>query len=189
RGDMRADLIKDLDRLSQRLNHWASLPGADLTPITHMQQESKQLARSLLNSPRPGARLKDDRSLALIRQRFFIPGGLCAFDLPQLHFWLSTPAPARHQQMLTWLTDITLLMDGTRLLLGLWRDSAHFSEKLASNGLFQDTTENAELIRIKLPDNLGCYPTLSGHKNRFALRFLPTTDQPIGDVPFQLACC
>ena len=52
-----------------------------------------------------------------------------------------------------------------------------------------DTAENAELIRIRLPDAQQCYPTLSGHKNRFALRFLPTTEQQIGDVPFQLACC
>ncbi|MFS1163998.1 cell division protein ZapD, partial [Aeromonas salmonicida] len=42
---------------------------------------------------------------------------------------------------------------------------------------------------IRLPDAQQCYPTLSGHKNRFALRFLPTTEQQIGDVPFQLACC
>ena len=47
----------------------------------------------------------------------------------------------------------------------------------------------AELIRIRLIGSQSCYPTLSGHKNRFALRFLPTAEQPIGDVPFQLACC
>ncbi|MGL4715642.1 MAG: cell division protein ZapD, partial [Aeromonas sp.] len=174
RGDLRADLIKDLERLGQRLSHWASLPDVDLEQISRMQEESRQLSRNLLKSPRPGARLKEDRQLSAIRQRFSIPGGLCAFDVPQLHHWLGIPAPVRHQQMQAWLADITLLMNAITLLLGLWRDSGTFSEQVASNGFFQDTAESAELIRIKLPSNLFCYPTLSGHKNRFALRFQPT---------------
>ncbi|MFQ2269964.1 cell division protein ZapD [Aeromonas enteropelogenes] len=189
RGDLRADLIKDLERLSQRLSHWANLPDVDLDQVKLMQQECSQLSRSLLNAPRPGARLKEDRLLGSIRQRFSIPGGLCAFDVPQLHHWLATPAITRHQQMQGWLSDITLMMNAISLLLRLWRESGCFSDQVATNGFFQDTAESAELIRIRLADNLLCYPTLSGHKNRFALRFLPTTEQQIGDVPFQLACC
>ena len=189
RGDLRADLIKDLERLGQRLSHWASLPDVDLEQIQRMQQESTQLSRSLLSSPRPGARLKEDRLLGSIRQRFSIPGALCAFDVPQLHHWLVTPAVGRHQQMQQWLSDINLLMNAISLLLRLWRESGHFSDQVATNGFFQDTAEGAELIRIRLTGSQSCYPTLSGHKNRFALRFLPTTEQPIGDVSFQLACC
>lgn len=189
RGDLRADLIKDLERLGQRLSHWASLPDVDLEQIKQMQQESTQLSRNLLSASRPGARLKEDRLLGSIRQRFSIPGGLCAFDVPQLHHWLGTPTIVRNQQMQLWLSDINLLMNAITLLLRLWRESGNFSNELATNGFFQDTAENAELIRIRLPDAQQYYPTLSGHKNRFALRFLPTTEQQIGDVPFQLACC
>ena len=189
RGDLRADLIKDLERLGQRLSHWASLPDVDLEQIKQMQQESTQLSRNLLSASRPGARLKEDRLLGSIRQRFSIPGGLCAFDVPQLHHWLGTPTIVRNQQMQLWLSDINLLMNAITLLLRLWRESGNFSNELATNGFFQDSAENAELIRIRLPDAQQCYPTLSGHKNRFALRFLPTTEQQIGDVPFQLACC
>ena len=189
RGDLRADLIKDLERLGQRLSHWASLPDVDLEQIQRMQQESTQLSRSLLSSPRPGARLKEDRLLGSIRQRFSIPGGLCAFDVPQLHHWLVTPAVGRHQQMQQWLSDINLLMNAISLLLRLWRESGHFSDQVATNGFFQDTAEGAELIRIRLTGSQSYYPPRSGHKTRFALRFLPTTEQPIGDVSFQLACC
>ena len=77
RGDLRADLIKDLERLGQRLSHWASLPDVDLEQIKQMQQESTQLSRNLLSASRPGARLKEDRLLGSIRQRFSIPAVLC----------------------------------------------------------------------------------------------------------------
>ena len=36
---------------------------------------------------------------------------------------------------------------------------------------------------------LGHYPTVSGHRSRFAIRFLPAGDLPTGDIPFELACC
>ncbi|ENY72918.1 cell division protein ZapD [Aeromonas diversa] len=189
RGDLRADLIKDLERLGQRLNRWAALPEADLEQIDHMQTEIVTLSRQLLNSPRPGAKLKEDRLLGTIRQRFSIPGGLCAFDVPHLHHWLALPHAQRLPQMKGWLADITLMIEAIRLLLRLWRESGSFSDKIAVNGFYQDVADGAELIRIRLEHAQECYPTLSGHKNRFALRFLPATDRSIGDVPFQLACC
>ncbi|SIR46943.1 cell division protein ZapD [Aeromonas sp. RU39B] len=189
RGDLRADLIKDLERLGQRLTRWAALPEADLEQIDHMQTEIVTLSRQLLNSPRPGARLKEDRLLGSIRQRFSIPGGLCAFDVPQLHHWLAQPLSLRQPQMQNWLADIGLMIEAITLLLRLWRESGSFGDKVASNGFYQDVADGAELIRIKLEHSQGCYPTLSGHKNRFALRFLPATEQALGDVQFQLACC
>lgn len=189
RGDLRADLIKDLERLGQRLNRWAALPEADLEQIDHMQTDIVSLSRRLLSSPRPGAKLKEDRLLGSIRQRFSIPGGLCAFDVPQLHHWLAQPHARRLPQMRGWLADITLMIDAIHMLLRLWRESGAFTDKVAINGFYQDVAEGAELIRIRLEHSQECYPTLSGHKNRFALRFLPASDSAIGDVTFQLACC
>lgn len=189
RGDLRADLIKDLERLGQRLSRWAALPEADSVQIGKMQEEIGQLSRQLLNAPRPGAKLKEDRLLGSIRQRFSIPGGLCAFDVPQLHHWLAIPHAQRLPQMQGWFSDTRLMIEAITLLLRLWRESGVFLDKVASNGFYQDVTDSAELIRIRLPRDQCCYPTLSGHKNRFALRFLPAGEQAIGDVPFQLACC
>ena len=97
RGDLRADLIKDLERLGQRLSHWASLPDVDLEQIKQMQQESTQLSRNLLSASRPGARLKEDRLLGSIRQRFSIPGGLCAFEPQAGHEEQFTGRRARHR--------------------------------------------------------------------------------------------
>lgn len=189
RGDVRADLIKDLERLQHRLQQWGSLPDVDQIQIQQMQQQAQSLSRNLLHCARPGSRLKEDRLLGSIRQRFSIPSGLCAFDVPQLHHWLHTPATSRHQQMRHWLDDIELLVEAITLLLGLWRGSGVFQPQLAVNGFYQDVADGAELIRLTLDGSRACYPTFSGHKNRFAVRFLPADDQPIGDVPFTLACC
>lgn len=189
RGDLRADLIKDLERLSQRLSRWAALPEADIEQIEQMQSELMALSRQLLSAPRPGAKLKEDRLLTSIRQRFSIPGGLCAFDVPQLHHWLALPHSQRLPQMQGWLDDIALIIEAIHQLLRLWRESGAFCDKIAVNGFYQDMADGAELIRIKLEHGQGCYPTLSGHKNRFALRFLPASEHPIGDVKFQLSCC
>ncbi|MFB0954427.1 MAG: cell division protein ZapD, partial [Aeromonadaceae bacterium] len=45
------------------------------------------------------------------------------------------------------------------------------------------------LIRLLVDQAQGHYPTMSGHKSRFALRFLPLGDLETGDIHFQLACC
>ena len=95
--------------------------------------------------------------------------------MPQLHHWLATPAVTRHQQMQQWLSDITLLMNAISPVAAPVAQSGNFSDQVATNGFFQDTCRRAELIRIRLAGTQPCYPTLSGHKNRFALRFLPTT--------------
>ena len=98
------------------------------------------------------------------------------------------PAVTRHQQMQQWLSDITLLMNAISLLLRLWRESGNFSDQVATNGFFQDTAEGRTD-----PHPSGGHPALLSNperpQNRFALRFLPTTEQQIGDVSFQLACC
>ena len=55
--------------------------------------------------------------------------------------------------------------------------------------LYEVITDGCELLRLNLDAELGCYPTVSGHRSRFAIRFLPLTEQRLGDVPFELACC
>ena len=48
---------------------------------------------------------------------------------------------------------------------------------------------DAELIRLRVDPSQGHYPTMSGHKSRFAVRFLPLGELETGDIEFQLACC
>jgi len=43
------------------------------------------------------------------------------------------------------------------------------------------------MVRLRLEQEQGHYPTVSGHKSRFAIRFLPLGELETGDIQFELA--
>ena len=189
RCDIRTDLMKDLEKQRQKLESWSQLPEVDLQKLSHLQTELATLIYELPRSVRAGSRFKEDKFLCAIRQRFTIPGGLCPFDVPILHHWLGLPLETRLDDVQGWLSELDLLIRATERLLQLWRDSGSFGEQIAKYGFYQANAENAELIRLTVDPAQGHYPTMSGHKSRFALRFLPLGELETGDIPFQLACC
>ncbi|MFS1538945.1 MAG: cell division protein ZapD [Candidatus Phlomobacter fragariae] len=67
-----------------------------------------------------------------------------------------------------WIDGILTLRFALNMLLNL----IQFTSQKSYNGFYQNSIENADLIRIKLPINLSLYPQISGHKTRFAIRFL-----------------
>lgn len=146
----------------------------------------------LISAPRMGQFLREDRLIALVRQRLSIPGGCCSFDLPTLHIWLHMPQAQRDAQVDSWLASLHPLNQALTLILDLIRNSAPFRKQTSLNGFYQDNGEDADLLRLQLPLGLQLYPQISGHKSRFAIRFMPL-DSDNGVVPerldFELACC
>ncbi|MGL4751197.1 MAG: cell division protein ZapD [Aeromonadaceae bacterium] len=189
RCDIRTDLMKDLEKQRQKLEALRQLPTVDGTKLQQLLDTLATLVYELPRSLRAGTRFKEDKFLCGIRQRFSIPGGLCPFDVPVLHHWLGLPLERRVADAEGWLAELTLLMQATDQLLQLWRESGHFKVELARNGFFQDSADGAELVRLQVDPECGHYPTLSGHKSRFAIRFLPLGELETGDITFQLACC
>ncbi|MDY9238932.1 cell division protein ZapD, partial [Escherichia coli] len=59
-------------------------------------------------------------------------------------------------------------------------------------GFYQDNGGDADLLRLNLSLDSQLNPQISGHKSRFAIRFMPL-DTENGQVPerldFELACC
>ncbi len=78
------------------------------------------------------------------------------------------------------------------MLLDLIRQSGTYRLQTSLNGFYQDNAEGADLLRLQLEMEDALYPQVSGHKSRFAIRFMPL-DSERGEVParlnFQLACC
>ncbi|WP_333495980.1 cell division protein ZapD [Kluyvera sp. CHPC 1.251] len=192
RGDIRTELLKELERQQRKLNAWSEVEGVDLTRIDALRQQLKNSSSILMAAPRVGQFLREDRLIALVRQRLSIPGGCCSFDLPTLHIWLHSKQHQRDVQVDTWLESLAPLNQALSLILDLVRNSAQFRKQTSLNGFYQDNGEDADLLRLKLEITSQLYPQISGHKSRFAIRFMPL-DSEHGLVPerldFELACC
>lgn len=192
RSEMRTDLLKDLERQQRRLQAWTEVPGVDNERISTLIQQLKQSAGILMAAPRPGQTLREERLISTVRQRLSIPGGCCSFDLPILHIWLHLPQSCRDEQVSRWVTSLQPVSESLIQLLEITRNSAIFRQQTCTNGFYQDNSDDMDLLRLQLDIGDELYPQISGHKNRFAIRFLPI-DNENGKVPeqinFALACC
>ncbi|MEY6433050.1 cell division protein ZapD [Thioalkalicoccus limnaeus] len=198
RADVRNELLKELDRLIATLNRVRHQPGvhkgtldrilADLGDVTsRLHDRASQL----------GQRAREDSLLKSVAQRVAIPGGTCGFDLPLYHRWLSQPAAARRQALADWMADLHPASDAIELILSLTRTSAAPRPMTAPLGFFQEALDPqapAQMVRVGLDGDGILYPEISGHKNRFSIRFMeaPAGEKPVqcrDEVAFTLACC
>lgn len=192
RGDMRTELLKELERQQQKLRAWLDVPGVDLQRVDSLGKQLKQQSSELMQAPRMGQQLREDRLVGLVRQRLSIPGGCCSFDLPGLHIWLHLEQSVRDAQVNGWIASLNPLRNSLVMILDLIRQSGVFRNQTSLNGFYQDNAEGADLLRLQLTLEDALYPQVSGHKSRYAIRFLPL-DSERGEVParlnFELACC
>ncbi len=172
RNDVRGDLIKDLEKLEQNLVVWSKAPQVDNSALEkNLAQTSKLVAN--LKVPRPTWwRLKEDKLLSSLKQRFAIQGGSASFDLPQLHFWLYQEKQKTRQELQQWLKLLSDISSSLALVLKFIRLGAEFETIEADSGFYQDNGEGLLLLRIKLPQQAKYYPTVSGNKFRYSIRFM-----------------
>ena len=192
RGDVRTEMLKELERQQQKMLQWDGVPGVDSDRVRVLRNELKQNAAVLMSAPRLGQSLREDRLIGSVRQRLSIPGGCCSFDLPGLHIWLHLPQTQRNGQVNSWLKTLDPLNAALTMTLDLIRHSEPFRGQISLNGFFQDNAEDADLLRMRIPLVYQLYPQVSGHKTRYAIRFL-SLDSENGVIPnrlpFDLACC
>ncbi len=142
--------VKELERQQRKLQSWAEVPGVDQERINELRHQLKQSSSTLMAAPRIGQFLREDRLIALVRQRLSIPGGCCSFDLPTLHIWLHMPQAHRDEQVASWLASLDPLVQSLSLILDLIRNSALFRKQTSLNGFYQDNGEDADLLRLRL---------------------------------------
>lgn len=194
RNDVRPDLIKDIERCETALVAWSSHPSVSDDKLQTMLQQAVRLQSELLRSGKFVGNLKEDKFLAPLRQRFSLPGGTCYFDVPQLQYWFSLPLAKRQNMAAVWFEQLALVQQAIRFTLSFTRERGHFSPFQADNGFYQSNTEQFELLRIGYPLDAGVYPTVSGNKYRYAIRFMQLCDEngrsnSDKQIPFKLACC
>lgn len=199
RGDIRSDVLKELERHISTLNEFQSKPGVDTGRLKTVLGNLVRLRSELMNAGSAFLQpLRDSEFLSAIKHRSAIPGGTCEFDLPDYYFWLSQPDATRTQTFNEWLGLLRPLCDAIAELLWLTRANGRTRQEVAKAGAFHITFDRdtpIQLLRISLPKSAGLYPEISGSHYRCSLRFLtwngltarPTQSE--SDVPFVLSLC
>lgn len=199
RGDVRGDILKELERHVQSLNEFQSKPGVDPGRLRSVMSNLLRLRQELMGA---GANflqpLRDSEFLNAIKHRSAIPGGTCEFDLPDFNYWLNRPAEMRAATFNDWFKVVRPLGDAVTEMLWVTRGSARPRDEVAVGGVFQLQFEREnpiQLLRILLPSDSDLFPEISGSHYRCSLRFLAWRDigqrpvQPDHDVSFMLVCC
>jgi cell division protein ZapD len=199
RGDVRAEVHKELDHQIHQLAKFQSQPGVDagrLDTLIHTLNDNRAgISEAGTQYLQP---LKDCEFLNAIKHRSAIPGGTCEFDLPEYSHWLRQPFERRQQDLEGWASTIRPVCDAVCEIMWLVRESAEPLDKVAINGMYQHNMQkdtNCRLLRVTLAGGTSLFPEISGSQHRFTVRFLEwsTIDsravQTGHDVPFQLSIC
>ncbi len=198
RSDLKGEILKELERNMASLNRVASQPGVDPGALHRVLGDLERAAHGLqaLTSP-IGQSGREDELLKAVGQRSSIPGGVCSFDLPQYQYWLVQSPERRQSRLERWLDDLRPADQAIRLVLSLARTSATPRQAIAEAGFYQEALDPqapAQLVRVGLPVGGALYPEISGHRNRFSIRFMASERrgracQTAENVEFRLTCC
>lgn len=193
RSDVRGELIKDLEQQRQYMAQWQDHPKIDQNALHGALQSISQASDELHQTTRELRALKDDGFLASIRQRFAQPGISGLFELPQLQRWLSLPDANKQQAVANWQQQLAPLAAAIDLMLALIRQHGDFTQAAAQSGFWQESCEPLALLRIELATDVACYPVVSGHRQRFTIRFMPLPGSQdhgaLDNIQFNLARC
>lgn len=197
RTDLRAELIKDLERRESRLQAYINHPDVDQERLKNVHNEVQRTLQALCEGHKFGYLLKENRFLANLRQRMGIMGGQCHHELPEFQRWLQQPEAARNMQALQWFEQLAVLNSALSMELRMVREQARFESLIAEGGIWHSHDEKLSLLRLRLDPQIAAYPLISGHRQRFTIRFMQTngmqgTQERLhynDSVPFQLARC
>ncbi|MBS0579881.1 MAG: cell division protein ZapD [Proteobacteria bacterium] len=199
RGDVRSDVLKELESQLTTLHEFESKAGVDNQRLKVLTANLIRLRNDLMNAGSAFLQpLRDSEFLNAIKHRSAIPGGTCEFDLPDYYYWLSQPADVRVRTFSQWLGLLRPLCDAIAELLWLTRQNGRSRREVAKGGSFTITFDRdnpLQLLRIELPASAGIYPEISGSHHRCSVRFLTWNglatrpSQSDQDVSFTLSCC
>jgi cell division protein ZapD len=199
RGDVRQEVIKELERYSQGLLSFRGDPSVDRPKLDDTLDEISIILKGLEATGNTMLQsIKESDFLNAVRHRSAIPGGTCEFDLPDYRHWLSLSYEQRAADFNSWLSLLAPMRQGVAKVLWLLRESAQAEPQVARAGMYQHVLQRSvavQLLRVSLLSSNGVFPEISGNQHRFTVRFHTWQDvmsrptQSTDDIEFQLACC
>jgi cell division protein ZapD len=197
RADLKSDLIQELERQKQVLASFRSNPDIAEEVLNQVLGDIEQSSKALFAmTGKIGQYLRENEWLMGIKQRTGIPGGACEFDLPSYHFWLHRDSEARLADLLTWISPLYPLRDGSAIVLRLLREGGKPGKHVAHQGAFSQMLGGkvAQMVRIRLPRDSQHIPEISANKYALNVRFTMFGVEPRprivdSDVEFELTFC
>ena len=198
RGDLKTDILQELERQRQLLGALRGNPQIDRQTLEQLLGEIDTVSgRLLAQAGKAGTHLRENEWLMAIKQRTGIPGGVCEFDLPAYHYWLHLDPMKRQQDLRAWLAPLLPIHSGLSIVLRILRENGKTSFHTAYRGVFQlmlTTAKVAQLLRLSLAADLSCVPEISANKYALNIRFLGIAGMDRGavydrDVEFNLMFC
>lgn len=176
RGDLKSELLKDLDRLKQAYGNYRGNPAISEAALDSFIQRIDECFASLhSNTGKVGHVLQHNDWLLSVRSRMAIPGGTCAFDVPAYHDWQHRPAEQRQIELAAWARELDVMARPVALMLEVLRESGQPQKAMATHGHYQQTLPQGRsfhLLRLYIPSDLHLVPEISGNRLMFAVRLM-----------------
>jgi cell division protein ZapD len=198
RADLKADLLKDLERHKAQFAGYRGNPSISEAALDQVIARIDHAFNGLNQLPgKAGAALTSNEWLMSIRSRISIPGGTCEFDLPAYYAWQKHEPGRRRNDLLHWAASLMPLAEALSVLLGLLRDSGVPHKVVAPGGQYQQSLPAGRiyhLLRLRLADTHELVPEISGHRLMVSIRLMrqdaegrlrPATE----DASFELTLC
>ena len=197
RADLKSELLQELERQKRALLNLHNNPAISEQALDHILAEIEHTATALLAlSGKIGQHLRENEWLMGIKQRSYMPGGTCQFDLPSYHYWQGQEPGLRRNTLQEWLNPLLPISGAIDIVLRLLRGSGKIMSFTAHQGIFQQMQggRTAQLLRVSLDQKLACIPEVGANKYAINIRFI-TADYAAKtslfehDVPFELTFC
>ena len=174
RGDLKSDLIQELERQKHTLEPLRNNPGVKSEALEDVLRNITHTITQLHGLPgKIGQHLRDNEWVMNIKQRAGIPGGVCEFDVPSYHYWLSIEPETRRENLREWMAPFDPLNSAIEIILKILRESGQPTRQIAPQGAYQQMASGrlAQMLRVSLDEDLPCFPEISANKYAINIRF------------------
>jgi cell division protein ZapD len=176
RADLKADVMKDLERQKHLLNGYRGNPAIAERVLDEVIAQLDACFTALNRNPgKAGQALTDNEFLMAIRSRANIPGGTCEFDLPAYYAWQHHDPASRQADLERWASTLAPTAEALHLVLRLLRDSGAPQKVIANGGQYQQNLPQGrtfQLLRLRIDPALGLVPEISGNRLMVSVRLL-----------------
>ncbi len=194
RPDLKSELLQEIERQRIGFEPLRNNPAVDGQALAAVLAQMQTIRENLLaTSGKPCQVLRENEWLTTIRNRSFIPGASCSFDIPSYHYWLHLPAAERSLDLAGWIAVLSPVREAVLLVMRLLREGRQRSAPQADKGLYQINLggRNPMLMTVRVRPDLPCVPEISAGKHVINLRFVAIDKQHRPrlcdqDVPFEM---